>query len=79
MRVTTLSVSPALRRICRVTIDGQMIRGVLEADSDQGYVIVTEKDDRGGIVVSREGLVRERKVFGRVEIAFAKGIPQCLE
>lgn len=53
-----------------VTLDGNIVKGVITADENLGYVVVYMKDSWGYPAIGDNGTLIEQKQHGRVEITF---------
>lgn len=57
-------------RVVRVFVDGDMPRGVVSYDCDEGWADVLIWDDEGGPLTDGENFIT-RRLFGRVEVKAA--------
>lgn len=52
-----------------VTLDGEQVSKVTEADTDEGYLVRMATDDRGQVIFGRKAVLTER-LTGHVEVRF---------
>ena len=53
-----------------ITLNGEQVSRVIEADTDEGYIVRMVTDDRGQVIVGHKEILTER-LTGRVEVRLA--------
>jgi selenophosphate synthase len=52
-----------------ITLDGEQVSKVVEADTDEGYLVRMVTDDRGQVIAGHKEILTER-LTGHVEVRF---------
>lgn len=52
-----------------ITLDGEQVSRVIEADTDEGYLVRMVTDDRGQVIFGHTAVLTER-LTGHVEVRF---------
>lgn len=51
-----------------ISVDGQPVRGVVDYNIGEGWIVVTEKSALGRPVSDNVGNYRTRRIYGRVSV-----------